>query len=80
MIAIVTECVRKFVKMNLLMPGSVKTLKQLADEYKVHPNTLRRWVNPIAEKLKLSQYRRTLLPWQIKMIYEFLDYPENYEK
>jgi transposase-like protein len=38
------------------MSGSVKTIKQLAAEYKVHPNTLRRWVNPIADKLKLSRY------------------------
>jgi transposase-like protein len=66
--------------MNLPMSGSVKTIKQLAAEYKVHPNTLRRWVNPIADKLKLSRYPRTLLPWQIKMIYEFLDYPENFKE
>lgn len=57
------------------MSGTVKTLSQLASEYGVHISTMRRWILPIKEKLKLNSKRRLLLPWQIEIIYEFLDRP-----
>jgi len=54
------------------MPGKVKTLKQIAVEYGVHRNTLKRWISPIESNLKLGK-RRILLEWQIEKIYQFLD-------
>ena len=56
------------------MPGKVKTLSQIADEYGVHVNTLKNWLKPLREKLHIKR-KHVLLPWQIKMIYEFLDFP-----
>jgi hypothetical protein len=53
------------------MPGKVKTLTELAGEYGVCRNTFRKWINPIEKQLKLC--RHSLLEWQVKMIYEFLD-------
>jgi len=54
------------------MANIVKTLAQIADEYGIHVNTLRRWIKPIRNELKL-QNRKLLLPWQLNKIYEFLD-------
>ncbi len=58
------------------MPGPVKTLQQIADEYGVHRNTIRKWIKPIRSYLQLTS-RRSLLPWQVELIYDFLDYPES---
>lgn len=58
------------------MPGKVKTLTEIADEYGVHINTLRRWISPMKDQLQIKG-RILLLPWQVKRIYEFLDGPEN---
>lgn len=58
------------------MPGKVKTLKQIAMEYGVHRNTLKKWITPIASSLRLGR-RRTLLEWQVDRIYKFLDKPEG---
>lgn len=71
-----TYCYRKFVVKRIRMTRTVKTLAQLAFEYNVHISTMRRWIVPIKEKLKLNPKRRLLLPWQIELIYEFLDKPE----
>lgn len=62
------------------MPGTVKTLSQIAMEYGVHRNTLRKWIAPIKDKLQLQKNKRLLLQWQIELIYDFLDYPESFEK
>lgn len=51
----------------------VKTLRQLATEYGVSENTMRKWLRPIEHKLKRCS--RTLNPKQVKMVYEFLDEP-----
>ena len=56
------------------MPGKVKTHTQISNEYGVHLNTMIRWISPIKEQLQIGN-RRLLLPWQIEMIYEFLDRP-----
>ena len=56
------------------MPGKVKTLSQIADEYGVHVQTLQNWIEPIKDDLKLTN-RRLLLPWQVEIIYSFLDKP-----
>lgn len=63
------------------MPGKVKYMSEVANEYGVHPHTLKNWLKPIWNSLKI-QGRRSLLAWQIKMIYDFLDSPlsENDEK
>ncbi|HBG69289.1 MAG: hypothetical protein A2W93_02265 [Bacteroidetes bacterium GWF2_43_63] len=53
----------------------VKTQKEIAIEYGVCRSTFRKWLKPIENKLKLS--RRPLLSWQVEMIYEFLDKPEQ---
>jgi DNA-binding CsgD family transcriptional regulator len=58
------------------MPAKVKTLKQISEEYGVHRNTLKNWIRPIQTKLKLGN-RRTLLRWQVDLIYELLDKPEG---
>lgn len=55
------------------MQKEVKTLKQLAIEYGVCYYTLRKWIKPIENKLKLT--KRPLFAWQVEMIYEFLDKP-----
>jgi transposase-like protein len=54
------------------MEKTVKTLSQIAAEYGIHISTLRRWISPIREDLKL-QNRKLLLPWQIEIIYNFLN-------
>jgi transposase-like protein len=54
------------------MPGKVKTLKQIALEYGVYRNTLKKWITPIETNLKLGK-RRILLEWQIDRICQFLD-------
>lgn len=53
------------------MSKTVKTLSEIASEYGIHICTLRRWIVPIREDLKINN-RKLLLPWQIEMIYEFL--------
>jgi transposase-like protein len=58
------------------MPGKVKTLKQIAQEYGVHRNTLKKWIAPIEEYLNLGG-RRILLKWQVEKIYDLLDRPEE---
>jgi hypothetical protein len=58
------------------MPGKVKTLKQVALEYGVHRNTLKKLISPIVSSLKLGK-RRTLLVWQVEKIYQFLDKPDG---
>jgi DNA-binding CsgD family transcriptional regulator len=60
------------------MSGTVKTLQQIADEYCVHRNTIRKWIKPIRHFLQIKN-RRSLLPWQVELIYDFLDYPEATE-
>jgi predicted transcriptional regulator len=55
------------------MPAKVRTLTEIASEYGVCRNTFRTWLKPIEKELRLC--RRTLLAWQVKMIYEFLDAP-----
>jgi len=57
------------------MPGKVKNLSEIANEYGVHPHTMRNWLKPIWTSLRI-QGRRSFLPWQIKLIYDFLDAPE----
>ncbi|MBT5420687.1 MAG: hypothetical protein HOK80_07330 [Candidatus Cloacimonetes bacterium] len=57
------------------MVYKTKTMTQIANEYGVHLNTIIRWVEPIREELKMNG-RRLLLPWQTKLIYEFLGLPE----
>lgn len=57
------------------MPEKVKNLSEIANEYGVHPHTLRNWLKPIWAKLKISR-RHSLLGWQVNMIYQFLDTPE----
>lgn len=59
-----------------IMPRKVKTLTEIAEEYGVHINTLRRWISPIKDKLQMKG-KILLLPWQVKMIYEFLDRPDD---
>ena len=53
------------------MITKVKTFSQIADEYGIHINTLRRWIIPIKDDLQING-RRLLLDWQIKIIYEYL--------
>ena len=50
----------------------VKTFYQIADEYGIHPKTLRIWIKPIKENLKING-RKLLLDWQVQMIYDFLN-------
>jgi hypothetical protein len=59
------------------MPEKVKTIFQVCTEYKVHRNTLYLWLQPIKDKLKLVKGQRLLMPWQLRMIYEFLDPPDS---
>lgn len=58
------------------MPGKVKSLSEVAQEYGIHINTLRNWLKPIQGKLKLNG-KKLLLPWQVKIIYDFLDDPSD---
>ena len=50
----------------------VKTFSQIADEYGIHTKTLRIWIKPIREDLKING-RKLLLDWQVQMIYDFLN-------
>ena len=54
------------------MNKTVKTFSQIADEYGIHTKTLRIWLKPIREQLKING-RRLLLPWQVQLIYDFLN-------
>jgi DNA-binding CsgD family transcriptional regulator len=58
------------------MPEKVKYLSEIALEYGVHPHTIRNWLKPIWSKLKIRG-RHSLMGWQVKLIYEFLDAPET---
>ncbi len=53
------------------MQTTVKTLSEIAAELGIHISTLRRWIAPIRENLKINN-RKLLLPWQIEMINDFL--------
>ncbi len=55
------------------MPGIAKTISQIAVEYGIHRSTLYNWLKPIKMKLKLNG--KALRPWQIQLIYDFLDKP-----
>lgn len=55
------------------MPKEIKTQRQLAKEYGICRNTFRAWIKPIEKELKLT--RKNLRPWQVKMIYDFLEKP-----
>ena len=57
------------------MNKTVKTLAQIALEYDIHVCTLRRWILPIKEDLMINK-KKLLLPWQIQMIYDFLNKKE----
>jgi hypothetical protein len=59
------------------MSQESKSLTQLAAEFKVHRNTMKRWLKPILKDLNLSSKRKLLLPWQVEMIYKLLDNPNN---
>ena len=54
------------------MDKTVKTFSQIADEYGIHTKTLRIWIKPIKEQLQMNG-RRLLLPWQVQLIYDFLN-------
>jgi len=54
------------------MDKKVKTFSQIADEYGIHPKTLRTWIKPIKEDLKING-RKLLLSWQVQMIYDYLN-------
>jgi transposase-like protein len=54
------------------MNKTVKTFSQIADEYGIHTKTLRIWIKPIKKDLQISG-RRLLLPWQVQLIYDFLN-------
>ena len=54
------------------MDKKVKTYSQIADEYGIHPKTLRTWLKPIKEELKING-RKLLLSWQVQMIYDYLN-------
>ena len=56
-----------------IMPKEIKTQRQLAKEYGICRNTFRAWIKPIEKELKLT--RKNLRPWQVKMIYDFLEKP-----
>lgn len=68
------------IKVLLFMPKESKTLTQLADEYRVHRNTMRRWLIPILPELNVPKRRRLFLPWQVKIIYKFLERPSFSKK
>jgi transposase-like protein len=54
------------------MSSKVKTLSQIAAEYGIHISTLRRWIKPIRKDLQIKN-RKLLLPWQTKILYDFLN-------
>jgi len=54
------------------MPGKTRSISELAAEYKVHRNTMRKWIEPIKDKLNKEKGRRLYMPWQVEMIREFL--------
>ena len=54
------------------MSLTVKTLSQIANDYGIHVNTLRRWISPIKTELRINN-RKLLLPWQIQKIHSFLN-------
>ncbi|HBS88193.1 MAG: hypothetical protein A2W91_05035 [Bacteroidetes bacterium GWF2_38_335] len=58
--------------MLVYLEKSMKTLSQIASEYVIHINTLRRWIKPIKNDLKLNN-RKLLLPWQVEMVSRFLN-------
>jgi DNA-binding CsgD family transcriptional regulator len=58
--------------MTFFMDKTVKTFSQIADEYGIHTKTLRIWIKPIKEQLQMNG-RRLLLPWQVQLIYDFLN-------
>ena len=58
------------------MPGKVKNMSEIANEYGIHPRTLKNWLKPIWDSLRING-RRSLLAWQTQMIYDFLDSPES---
>jgi transposase-like protein len=60
------------------MDKTVKTFSQIANEYGIHPKTLRVWIKPIREDLNVKG-RKLLLPWQTEMIYNFLN-SRNHQK
>jgi len=53
----------------------VKSLTQIANEYNIHRNTLKKWLKPIMKELRINK-QRLLKPWQVELIYNFLDKPE----
>ena len=60
------------------MEKQCKTLKELANEYNVHPITLRRWLLPIRKEIygdteKTKGKRYLLLPSQLEKIYNYLN-------
>ena len=58
------------------MNKKVKTFSEIADEYGIHPKTLRIWIKPIKNNLN-NNGRKLLLAWQVEMIYEFLNSKNN---
>lgn len=58
------------------MCSKVKTLSEIAAEYGIHISTLRRWIKPIRNDLKLNN-RKLLLTWQVDKIYNFLNQNSN---
>ena len=54
------------------MDKTVKTLPEIANEYGIHINTLRRWIVPIKDDLQINR-RRLLVSWQIVMINNFIN-------
>ncbi|HBS86898.1 MAG: hypothetical protein A2W91_12770 [Bacteroidetes bacterium GWF2_38_335] len=59
-------------RIGVLRKRNSKTLSQIASEYGIHINILRRWIKPIKNDLKLNN-RKLLLPWQVEIINNFLD-------
>jgi hypothetical protein len=59
-------------KYTIPMNQTVKTLSQIANDYGIHVNTLRRWISPIKTELRINN-RKLLLPWQIQKIHSFLN-------
>jgi len=54
------------------MQKSVKSLAEIAVEYGVHVKTLRRWILPIRENLKIVN-RKLLVNWQVELIHKFIE-------
>jgi hypothetical protein len=53
---------------------------ELARLYNTSYTTLQRWLIPIHEKIGWIPGPQTFFPAQIKIIFEFLDTPEGFEK